>query len=370
MSVNSKLSLCIIVKDEERWIARCLTSVKDVVDEMIVVDTGSSDRTREIAKALGASVYPYAWSGHFADARNFGVEKATGEWILWLDADEEVDVKDAPHLRDVLALSDQSIALIELINFHGTSPPHSNNAYRLAHHRLFRNGIGLRFRNSIHEQLNVGDIIPNLSAIPSLPMKVYHYGYMDTVTEDKKKFERNHSLLLKAAEASDPDPWVYYHLASEAYRIQEYKLSFEQVNKSIIHFLQKGLTPPSMLYKLKYASLLSLGSFDGAWPAIDKAIAMYPDYVDLHFYKGVILMQKDRLEEALASFRYCLELGEGNLNHLTLKGLGSFQPWYYIGLCQEKKGNPEEAREAYEEALKLSPEHPEAREAYSHLLSG
>lgn len=364
---GNTLSLCMIVKDEEQWIHRSLTSVKDVVDEMIVVDTGSTDRTPDIARSLGAGVYCFSWADHFAEARNYGLSKAAGDWILWLDADEEVDAVDAPRLREVLQMEHSSLAFIELINFYGESPPHLDRVYRLAHHRLFRNGIGLQFRGAIHEQLNIDKILPQMNEIPQLNVKVYHYGYLDQVTRNKSKFERNLSMLTKAAAEPDGDPWINYHLASEFYRIENYHKAFEYVNKSIIHFLQKKMPPPSMLYKLKYASLLATGSYDGAWPAIEKAIMMYPDYVDLLFYKGVILMQKNMVDEAILVFQHCLELGENNLSYLTLKGLGTFQASYYLGQCYEKQEKWNEAKEAYRIAMTLSGDHSEAREAYDRL---
>lgn len=364
---GKKLSLCMIVKDEEPWIGRCLTSVKDVVDEMIVVDTGSTDRTPDIARSLGAGVYCFPWTGDFSEARNFGLEKASGDWILWLDADEEVDAGDANGLRQVLEHENSNLAFIELINFYGESPPNLSRVYRIAHHRLFRNGLGLKFNGAIHERLNVDEIPGSTDEVMQLDVKVYHYGYMDQVTQGKSKYERNLTMLLKAVEEPDPDPWVFYHLASEYYRVGQYTETFEYINQSIIQFLRKNLAPPSMLYKMKYSSLLATGSYDGAWPAIDKAISMYPDYVDLHFYKGVILLQKEMVQEAIPVFQHCLELGEDNLDYLTLRGVGSFQAWYYLGQCYEKEGQLEQATDAYRKVLSLSPDHPEAQQAYTKV---
>jgi len=364
------LSLCMIVKDEEAWIARCLASVRGVVDEIIVVDTGSTDRTREICESFGAKVFDFPWNDHFADARNFSLEQATGSWIFWLDADEEVDAGNASALRSVLDMEDTQLAFIELINYYGEGPPAADRVYRIAHHRLFRSGIGFRFHNAIHEQLNVDEVLGEVTDIPILPVKVHHYGYLDAVTAQKGKSGRNLSLLQLEAAKPEHDPWIDYHLASEYYRLMEYRRAFEQVNQSIVLFLQNGITPPSMLYKLKYAALLSLNSFDGAWPAVDKAIALYPDYVDLHFYKGVALLQLGMLEEAVQTFSYCLLLGEGNLKYLTLKGVGSFEAWYYLGLCCEKQGRPEAAVKAYKEALMLAPDHSGSLEALRRIQAG
>ena len=97
------VSLCMIVKDEEKYLARCLQSAKTIVDEMIVVDTGSSDRTKELATIFGAKVFDFAWENDFSSARNYSLSKASGDWILVLDADEMISEKDQPFLCNLTA---------------------------------------------------------------------------------------------------------------------------------------------------------------------------------------------------------------------------------------------------------------------------
>lgn len=350
------LSLCMIVKNEANFIGRCLDCVKPAVDEMIVVDTGSTDNTPEICQERGARVFPYTWDNDFSAARNYSLRHARGEWILWLDADEQMEVADVPHLRKFVQQEQKDhLFSIKLINFHGDPPPHPDRSFIIAHHRIFRNRVGFRFSNPIHEQLNVHEVLPHVKQISMLPIRVYHYGYMESVANNRKKFERNLRMLEEALEQGDTNPWIPYHIASEYYRSNEYRRSFEYVNRSILRFIQENQTPPSLLYKLKYAILLLLGSVNGAYPGIERAITLYPNYVDLHFYKGVIFFTKERYEEAVKVFQHCLLLGEDNLEHLVLRGLGTFQAWYYIGQCEEKLGRTPAALYAYAQALILSP---------------
>ena len=350
-----RLSLCMIVKDEENYITNCLKSVKDYVDEMIIVDTGSSDQTVEICSSFGAKVLSFPWNGSFSDARNFGLDNATGDWILWLDADEEVDAADAYKLREILDFNDQILS-IHLVNYYGESPdPHKT--FDVAHTRLFQNYKGFKFKNNIHEMLNADEVFAYLEEFPTIktvPIKVYHYGYLDTTNDTKKKFERNFSLLEKELQQEHHSPWIEYHLASEYNRIQQYGPAFDYVNRSIMGFLKLQQTPPSIIYRLKYSILISSGSIEGALPAIDKAIALYPDYVDLHFYKAIILYVKELYQEAIATFEHCLQLGEDHLHHLVLKGVGSFQALYYKGCCHEKLGEIDVAAKIYAEAAQLS----------------
>ncbi|MEI4828201.1 glycosyltransferase family 2 protein [Bacillus sp. FJAT-53711] len=350
-----RLSLCMIVKDEENHISNCLNSIKSVVDEMIIVDTGSSDRTVEICKSFGAQVFDFPWNGSFSAARNYGLDRATGDWILWLDADEEIDSSDVYKLRDALYCDDYLLS-IHLINYYGDRPD-PNKTFDIAHTRLFQNHKGFKFTNSIHEMLNANEVLTSSDdnqSIKVVPIKVYHYGYLDSVNKSKKKFERNFNMLTDELEQKNRDPWIDYHIASEYYRVEQYDKAFNHVNRSIVGFLQQLKTPPSLLYRLKYSILIGSGSIEGAWPGIERAISLYPDYVDLHFYKGLILYIKESYIEALEVFEHCLEMGEGNLHHLTLKGVGSFQALYYKGCCLEKLGQIEATAQAYALAANLS----------------
>lgn len=365
-----RLSLCMIVKNEEDCIGRCLDSVKDVVDEIIIVDTGSTDRTIEICNSYGADVVQFSWKDNFSDARNYGIERATGDWILWLDADEEVDKTERYKLRDSLYQDNYDLLFIHLVNYYGNDVD-SDKVLNVEHSRLFRRDKNFRFVNKIHETLNANEILKTpdeLERIGRIPVKVYHYGYLNRAVDEKKKYERNIRMLKKELDEDNHSPWIHYHIGSEYYRINKFEEAFEHVNKSIVEFILAGYTPPSMLYKLKYSILISLGSFEGAWPGIEKAVALYPDYVDLQFYKGVILYYKDMVSEALEAFEHCIELGENNLKYLVMKGLGSFQAWYYKGLCFEKMGNIEEAIQAYQKSLSECHTLDAAREALNKLL--
>ncbi|WP_343224489.1 glycosyltransferase [Paenibacillus sp. ACRRX] len=363
-----KISLCMIVKNEEDCIARCLNSVKHVVDEIIIVDTGSTDNTADICRSFDAQIVEYTWNEHFADARNYGLQYATGDWILWMDADEELDPNDALQLKQQVNTASEAILWIHLINFIGNEPD-ANDAFHITHSRMFRNHIGFKFTKSIHEILNLEEVLPEYdpSQQQTLPIKIYHYGYMNEYIINKKKSERNIRLLEQELHKEDHHPWIKYHIATEYYRLKQYQKAFEYVNLGIVHFLQERKAPPSLLYKLKYSILITLGSVEGAWQGIDRAILMYPDYVDLYFYKGVIYYLKEWYSQAIEVFQQCIILGENNIKHLTLKGVGSFHASYYIGLCHEKLGNMEHAIQAYEAAIQIFPNYKPALEAIGQI---
>lgn len=344
-----RLSLCMIVKNEEDCIGRCLKSVEGVVDEIIIVDTGSTDRTVEICQSFGAKVYSFPWNESFADARNYGIEQATGDWILWLDADEEVDEQDRYKLRDALYLDSSLILNVRLINYFGEEA-NKDQVLTMAHPRLFRNQKDLRFVGKIHETL----VLKDKSQIGFVDINVYHYGYLTEVVGKKDKVSRNLSMLQRELQENENTPWIHYHIATEYTRLLEFKKAFHHLNTSIAQFIEKGQMPPSFLYKLKYTILINTGSWDGAWPGIERAVTLYPDYVDLRFFMGFILCNKKMYRKAIKAFEACIELGEENINYLTLKGFGSFYAWYYKGLCHQKLNQLDEAIFSFLQAIHVS----------------
>lgn len=355
-----------IVKDEEGCIKRCLDSVRNLVDEIVIVDTGSKDQTIEICRSYKAKVFFYHWDNNFAAARNFGLKKVKGEWILWLDADEEVARAGRELLSDCSLFKDYDAFSVPLINFYGEQV-NNDEIVQIAQPRIFRNHQGFQFENKIHEWLNLSKAYA-MERVGFIDLKIYHYGYMDARIEHKQKYERNINLLLQELAEDKDNAWAHYYLATEYYRRRKYKEAFEQVNQSIKLFLNLGvIPPPSMLYSLKYSILIQTESWDGAWPGIRSAVQMFPDYVDLIFYMGIILFQKKMIQEALDSFTECIELGENNLDYLTTKGFGSFRAWYYIGRCLQEMKREQEASFAYLKAVECSECFTPAREALEEL---
>jgi glycosyltransferase involved in cell wall biosynthesis len=146
---NPTLSLCMIVKNEEKFLPRCLESVKDHVDEIIIVDTGSTDGTIEIAKRYNAQIYHHAWENSFSKARNYSLKYATCEWVIWLDADEEVDEEDAHKLKEVIKDNDVNVIYLPMFN----KPVGGNNISIFNSEKIFKNHIGIYFEGIVHNAL-------------------------------------------------------------------------------------------------------------------------------------------------------------------------------------------------------------------------
>lgn len=318
---DNTISLCMIVKNEEASIERCLESVHDMVDEIIIVDTGSTDRTVEICKTYTNNIHSFQWNDDFSKARNSSIERAKSQWVLWLDADEELDRENIKDLKAVLTDKKEMVLYVPIINYIGESIQ-EEEVYKIYQPRLFRNGQGILFHNRIHETL----VFPDADlADDTLDLVIKHYGYLDSITTSKKKHDRNLSLLRLELQNERHSPWIEYHVAAEYYNAGDYENAFHFANYTILRFIESGLIPPAMVYRLKYAILLDSDNIDGAWPSINQAILLYPDYVDLYYIKATILFQLENYEEAITALDQCLSLGEDNRNYLILKGTGSFR---------------------------------------------
>lgn len=160
------VSLCLIVKNEESTLQRCLNSVKEIVDEIVIVDTGSTDRTIEIAAQFTNKVLEFSWEDDFSKARNFSFQQATKDYILWLDADDvlnEKDVKKFLELKKTLSSQIDAVAMDYYLDF----DEYGNVAGKIKKYRLVRRMAGFKWIGSVHEYLDVeGKVeISNISII-------------------------------------------------------------------------------------------------------------------------------------------------------------------------------------------------------------
>jgi glycosyltransferase involved in cell wall biosynthesis len=202
-----RLSVCMIVKNEERFLGQCLASVKDIADELIVIDTGSTDRTVEIAREYGAHVGHFKWCNDFAAARNASIAPATGDWILFLDADEELAANTQQALHKHFQITQIALFRLPIIN------SHQGESSRSFVPRLFRNISGITFIGCVHE-----GVMTTLERIIE-PWKlecdfgdsmIVHHGYESSIIRDRDKIQRNHDLLRRAVAESPRE--FYYHM--------------------------------------------------------------------------------------------------------------------------------------------------------------
>jgi tetratricopeptide (TPR) repeat protein len=209
MQPAMRVSLCMIVKNEEANLADCLRSVADLVDEMVVVDTGSTDRTREIARGFGARVHDFPWVDSFAAARNETLRHATGEWTLRMDADDRVDEENRGRLRRLFAGLRDEVAGY-LVKYISLPAGGADAAVVNEDVRLFRNHPAIRWQYRVHEI-----ILPALQraggAVHASDVAIHTIGYQDPALLQRKQ-ERNLRLLLMDHADHPTDPYLLFHL--------------------------------------------------------------------------------------------------------------------------------------------------------------
>ena len=229
-NLKPRLSVCMITKNEEIFLDQCLKSIQDVADEIIIIDTGSNDQTIQIAHKHGAQIGTFEWCDDFAAARNVSIAQASGDWILILDADEELcidSVDKIPYL-----LSQKNVSLYRVAIQNQDSGPRSKTLVP----RLFRNIAGLQFIGRVHET-----ILPTLELIsrdwglitPIGDMLLIHHGYTDSIVQSRNKVERNYNLLIRAVEEFPRAPHYRMHLGLELMRMDRVDESFAEYNQAL-----------------------------------------------------------------------------------------------------------------------------------------
>ena len=362
-SKKNTLSLCMIVKNEEKHLVRCLRSVRDVVDEMIIVDTGSTDKTIDIAKVFGAKLFDFSWTGDFSAARNYSLTQATGDWILVLDADEVISERDFSELKALLRKRTPSPAAYSIVTRNymnntsvigwtpkdGQYPEEAGGGWvPSAKVRLFPRRKDLFFMNPVHELLENS---LKSAKVPIFPCKivVHHYGKLD-MERDAQKGE-DYYLLGKIKYESDPTNLKYiYELAKQAHLLKKYDEAVELWLK-LLSFMEDD--PQSTGYK--EIAKISYGD-----PLPEIHIQLASAYLLLNRYEEALtsaikaMRAKVRLKASVCIYAQCeIIIGSSEKAMSALEELLSTTPDYPPALLLVTiifclKGNKNKSRELFQ----------------------
>lgn len=367
MEHQPRISLCMIVRDEEHCIAQAIRSVAPIVSEVIVVDTGSRDRTVEIALAEQARVLFSEWSDDFATPRNRGLAEATGEWVLVLDADEAID--ESQHEVLLTCTRDPS-ACYSLVQRHytddhrlsGFTPmrgafPQWERSYRGFFEsslcRLFPNHRGIQYVGRIHELLE-----PSIATIPELrivqtPILLHHYGHTPEVLERKNK-NRLYKELGERKLADLPQDWkAFFELGVECNRPEQREQSVEAFRRSLA--LKADYLPTWI--NLGYV-LCELGRCVEAIECLTEALKLDKNSSEAHCNLCVACMRAGDLGRAELHARRAIALDLRYLN-----------AYCNLGACLAHQGRLPEAIISYERALEISPDNPTILAAMGKLYA-
>jgi len=358
-SSRGTLSFCMIVKNEEKYLVKCLRSIRDIADEIIIVDTGSTDKTVEIARVFGARLFDFPWTGDFSAARNKSLEEATGDWIFALDADEVIDALDYDELKkitDVIPSTPAAYAIetrnylnhetvIGWTPYDGRYPDQTRLGWMPGGKvRLFTRSKDIYFIHPVHELVEHS---LKTAGIPIYPGKVvvHHYGKLDEM-KDWQKGE-DYYMLGKMKYENDPTNAKYIlELAKQAQLLQKNDEATELWMKLLALIGDDPQSkayrtiapvtygdPLSEIYTMLAASLLALNRFEESLAAARQFMEMKTqkrkEYVNVYAQIEIIA---GSLEKALAAVEEQLSVMPGYSPVLLLKAV-------IVGL----EGNKEEA---------------------------
>lgn len=346
------LSLCTIVKDEEYYLPQCLASIKDVVDEIIIVDTGSTDRTVEIAQSFGAKVFYYTWENDFSKARNFAIEKSNSDWILLLDADEALDPDSKDKLRSLVDTCTFDGCHFAMHNYVG-----SEGSKEFTVHypfRLLKNNHQYMFKGSIHEQIHKidGESSPERFSVENI--LVHHYGYLNQVRSQKSKSARNLPLLLEQLKSTPNDPFHLFNLGNEYLALHEYEKGISTYEHALQYAnINQSFTP--FIYHKIVLALHILKDYDRALEKANEGILIYPKCTDLVYSKALILYDTLQYTEAIITLHHCIVLGEPPIFLKFIDGCGTYRPYLTLGHIYAFLESYEESLKAYRTAVTLNP---------------
>lgn len=346
------LSLCMIARNEEANLPRVLSSVSGLVDEIILVDTGSSDCTPEIASSFGARVYHFAWCDDFAAARNEALRYARGEWILVLDADDEVDRADLLRLKAVLSVTD---AMGLMLPIRSPLDPEGRNVMTNYLVRVFRNDSRIRFRRRIHETvegviLSLGGKIYRLTTIPIL-----HHGYKEARKVFEKIGERNFRILLQALRENPKDPDILAYLGKAYLFRGEVKIARALFEKTLRLSQGKGFFALSTYLDLAFVE----EDVEKALEYLQKARDMDPYLPDLWYVYGKVYQRAERWEEALEAFEkvHTVDVAKST-SLMTFFRVDIADLYVSLAQCAAMVGNGEKAERYSQKALEYFPNDP------------
>lgn len=299
------LSLCMIVKNEEKFLEDCLKSVQGVADQIIIVDTGSTDRTVEIARSFNAQIHHFKWQDDFSLARNESIKYARGDWILWMDADERLMPESAAEFKKLLRPEKKAVAYLTQIH----SLQSDGRNYKISGaHRLFNNHKGIRFRGRIHEQI-IYSVAELKGEERESHIKFLHFGYgLQPAARDKKN-RRNRKLLEQMVRDEPNNAYAHFTLA------QHYGMTGEQ-NKALKHYkiayklhsFEKQMQA-SLLNTMAEAELL-LKKYDSALAHCRQSVKLIPEQVGAYYMQYRIALAQNKTADELAAL---LEMEKHNL---------------------------------------------------------
>lgn len=346
-----RVSACLIVRDEAKTLDQCLASVKPVVDEIVVVDTGSTDDSKEIARRYGAKVLDFAWCDDFAAARNASLEAATGDWALWIDADEELTPASHEAIREAVIRPQFGGFFVRIVNFLADESAAAQYVHRPI--RLFRLNPAIRFTGRIHEQISPainaqGRPCANLDGVEML-----HYGYLPSAMREKGKLERTISLLEREVAERPDDSFQWYNLAN-VFSVAGRYADAERAAREAMRSFPPRASFVASVYHLLAVALVEQGRPEEALAVCDELDARGNENVINRFNRAHALLRAGRAPEALAAAEGLFAM-EWDPDLTGDYGIVTHKKWVLRGQILAQLGRLDEALADFDRALAVDP---------------
>jgi len=297
-----RLSLCMIVRDNTDTIEACLASIKPWVDEMVVVDTGSTDDTPAIARRYGARLFNFPWCDDFAAARNKSIRHAQGEWIFWMDSDDTIDPENGRKLRALADGDHDARTLGYVMQVHCPAAPDEgpSDVTVVDHVKMFHNHRGLDFECRIHEQ-----VLPSIREaggdVAFTEIFVVHSGSDHSPAGRQRKIARDLHLLELELRDRPNHPFALFNLGMTYADIDEHAQAVDALRESL-EFSGTQDSHVRKVYALLVASLIRLERYDEAEQACVEGMRSFPDDPELLFRQGMLMHELGRCQEAEAAY--------------------------------------------------------------------
>ncbi len=338
------ITLCMIVKNEESSLELCLHSIASYMDEIVIVDTGSTDATREIALRYTDKVYDFQWVNDFSAARNFAIEKAGNEYILAIDADEITEEINMDGIRKLIEAAPGGIGRLLCINEFTRSDTTYQYSERI--NRLFSKKY-YQYKGIIHEQVTPLSGTEEITF--SIPLCVRHFGYEGDLEIRRKKTQRNISLLKKALDSTPDDPYLLYQIGKGYYMEEDYINACDYFGRALYFDLDIRLEYVQDMVESYGYSMINSGQYEAAMQLLN----IYEEFshsADFIFLIALILMNNEEFDRAVDEFNKA-----ATYDTSKMEGVNSFLAFYNIGVIYECLGHKTKAKEYYRKCKDYKP---------------
>ncbi|ASW43116.1 MAG: glycosyltransferase [Epulopiscium sp.] len=330
------ISICMIVKNESKVLEKSLESIKDYNFEIIIVDTGSSDNTKEIARKYTDKVYDFKWCNDFSQARNFSISKAANDFVLVLDADEVIIDIDLKEIEKLINKNSEKVGRIIIKNEYYRDG--NKFTYKEYVNRLFNKNLFI-YKGLIHEQVTTQN--GKLFRTYNLPLEIHHIGYNNEEITRKNKIIRNIEMLKEALRENSEDPYIYYQLGKSYYMNDNFKEAKYNFETALSFNLDTKFEYVQDLIETYGYSLIKLEEYKNSM----KLLNLYNEYknsADFIFLIALIYMNNGFFNEAIIEFE-----NAKRIEICKMDGVNDYLANYNIGVILECLGNKEKAIKYY-----------------------